>query len=43
MILLLAFLVLWVPESNYELRIMNYKIGCFEIEALTKAMKILPI
>lgn len=37
------FLVLWVPESNYEWRIMNYEIAYFENVAGTKTMKILPM
>jgi hypothetical protein len=37
------FLVLWVPESNYEWRIMNYEIAYFENVARTKTMKILPM
>jgi hypothetical protein len=41
-ILLLALLVLWVPKCNYDWRIVNYDLGCYENIALTKAMKTLP-
>ena len=34
-------LILWVPKSNYEWRIMNYESSCYENLALTKAMQIL--
>ena len=37
------FLILCVPESNYECKIMNYELGCFGIVARTKTMKILPM
>ncbi len=35
------FLILWVPECNYEWRILNYEKGCYENAARTKAMEIL--
>ena len=41
MTLLLALLVLWVLESNFEWRIMNYELGCCGNMARTKAMQIL--
>jgi hypothetical protein len=37
-ILLPALLVLWVPNCNYEWRIINYELGCYGNMALTKAM-----
>jgi hypothetical protein len=38
---LAGLLILRVPKSNYEWRIMNYESSCYENLALTKAMQIL--